>query len=99
MIRASLILLLMAPLACAFQAGPINIAIGDSEASRCFDVTEVDADGAYTCEGGAQLARGSAISEGIVALFTALVDFARSLVAGLGAALASVGEEDSSRDT
>lgn len=86
-----LVLLLVAPLACAFQAGPIHLAVGDTEASSCSGETTVDADGAYICEGGSELARGSGLGNNVTKVFTGIFDLARSLVAGLGAGLASVG--------
>ena len=94
--KVLMILLLVAPLGCAFQAGPINLAFGDSEASRCPGGSTVDSDGSYICEEGGSIARGSTISEGVTAIFQGVVDLARSLVAGLGAGLASVGAEDES---
>jgi hypothetical protein len=89
--RYLMILLLVAPLACAFQAGPIHLAVGDTEASSCHTQATVDADGAYICEGGSELARGSGITDNLADIFNGVFDLARSLVAGLGAGLAAVG--------
>ena len=93
---AVLLTLAVALSGCAFQLGALSFAVGDSEASRCPGGSEVDSEGAYICEEGGSIARGSTISEGVTAIFQGVVDLARGLVAGLGAGLAAVGAEDES---
>ena len=87
---------------CAFQAGRLNLAVGDTEASRCHGSTEVQADGSYICDGEAEIARGSGVTAGAVELVTgvvqAVIDGARAIIGGLGAGLAGVGNTDSAGD-
>ena len=98
-----LILVMVASLSgCAFQAGRLNLAVGDTEASRCHGAVEVQADGSYICEGEAEIARGSGVTAGAVELVTgvvqAVIDGARAIIGGLGAGLAGVGDTDSGGD-
>lgn len=77
---------------CAFQAGPIHLAFGDTEASRCSGDTLVNSDGSYTCDGEHELARGSQVGDNVTSIFTGLFDLVRGILAGLGKGLASVGD-------
>ena len=78
------ILLLVAPLACAFQAGPFHLAVGDTESSSCTGQTAVEADGSYVCEGEADLARGSAISGVFGEVLNSGVELLKSAVQVVG---------------
>lgn len=77
-------LLFVAPLACAFQAGPFHLALGDTESSSCVGQTAVEADGSYVCEGEADLARGSAISGVFGEVLNSGVELLKSAVQVVG---------------
>lgn len=87
---ACVIVALMLTTGCAFNLGPIQLAVGDSYVEECEGDSETDAEGRITkCEKGYDRAEGGKLSEPVVSLgeavFNVLANVAGAFLPGGGA--------------